>query len=115
LVLPKAVGAGLRRQLHDRPGATISVDLASQTLTAPDGTTQRFDVDPFRKQALLKGQDEIALTMEYAREIEAFEARHAKEMPWLSAGAGWAGPRGWGARARAGTGGARGFAPPRGC
>jgi len=87
VVLPKDVVAGLRRQLRDRPGATISVDLASQTLTAPDGTTQRFEVDPFRKQSLLKGQDEIALTMEYAREIEAFEARHAREMPWLSAGA----------------------------
>jgi 3-isopropylmalate/(R)-2-methylmalate dehydratase small subunit len=43
-------------------------------------------VDPFRKQALLKGQDEIALTMEYTREIEAFEARHAAEMPWLTPG-----------------------------
>ena len=87
IVLPKDMVAGLRRQLHDRPGSAISVDLASQTLTGPDGTTQRFDVDPFRKQALLKGQDEIALTMEYAREIETFEARHTKEMPWLSTGA----------------------------
>ena len=87
IVLPKDMVAGLRRQLHDRPGSAISVDLASQTLTGPDGTTQRFDVDPFRKQALLKGQDEIALTMEYAREIDTFEARHAKEMPWLSTGA----------------------------
>ncbi len=77
--------AELRRQLHARPGATISVDLASQTLTAPDGSARRFEVDPFRKQALLKGQDEIALTLEYAREIEAFEAKHAAEMPWLLA------------------------------
>jgi len=86
VVLPAEVVAELRRQLHERPGSTVSVDLASQTLTAPDGTTRRFEVDPFRKQALLKGQDEIALTMEYAREIEAFEARHAAEMPWLTPG-----------------------------
>ena len=83
VVLPLDVVAGLRRQLHDRPGATISVDLASQTLTAPDGTTQYFEVDPFRKQALLKGQDEIALTMEYEKAILAHEARRAAEMPWL--------------------------------
>jgi 3-isopropylmalate/(R)-2-methylmalate dehydratase small subunit len=84
VVLPADAVAGLRRQLHERPGATISVDLGSQTLTAPDGTTRHFEVEPFRKQALLKGQDEIALTLEYAREIEAFEARHAAEMPWLA-------------------------------
>jgi len=86
VVLPAEVVAELRRQLHERPGSTIAVDLASQTLTAPDGSTRCFEVDPFRKQALLKGQDEIALTMEYAREIEAFEARHAAEMPWLTGG-----------------------------
>src|SRR5262245_22161103 len=84
-VLPPRAAAELRRQLHDRPGAPIAVDLASQTLTGPDGRAHRFEVDPFRKQALLKGQDEIALTLEYTREIEAFEARHAREMPWLSA------------------------------
>ena len=78
--------AELRRQLHAHPGATISVDLGSQTLTAPDGTTRRFEVDPFRKQALLKGQDEIALTMEHVHEIEAFEARRTAEMPWLAGG-----------------------------
>ena len=84
VVLSADVVAGLRRQLHDRPGAAISVDLAGQTLTAPDGTLHRFEVDPFRKQALVKGQDEIALTMEYAKAIEAYESRRAVEMPWLT-------------------------------
>jgi 3-isopropylmalate/(R)-2-methylmalate dehydratase small subunit len=84
VVLPADQVAGLRRRLHARPGATLSVDLASQTVTAPDGGQHRFEVDAFRKQALLRGQDEIALTMEYGREIEAFEARRAAEMPWLS-------------------------------
>jgi 3-isopropylmalate/(R)-2-methylmalate dehydratase small subunit len=84
VVLPAEVVAGLRRQLHDRPGAAISLDLASQTLTAPDGATHRFEVDPFRKQALLKGQDEIALTTEYEEAIRAHESRRAAEMPWLT-------------------------------
>ena len=84
LVLPAAEAASIRRQLQERPGAAISVDLERQTLTAPDGTAHRFDVDPFRKQALLRGQDEIALTMEYAAAIEAHESRRAAEMPWLT-------------------------------
>ena len=84
LVLPAAVAAAVRRQLQERPGAAISVDLERQTLTAPDGTLHRFEVDPFRKQALLRGQDEIALTMEYEQAIAAHESRRAAEMPWLT-------------------------------
>ena len=84
LVLPAAEAASLRRQLQARPGAAISVDLERQTLTAPDGTAHRFEVDPFRKQALLRGQDEIALTMEYVAAIEAHESRRTAEMPWLT-------------------------------
>jgi len=84
LVLPAAETASIRRQLQERPGAEISVDLERQTLTAPDGPAHRFGVDPFRKQALLRGQDEIALTMEYAAAIEAHESRRAAEMPWLT-------------------------------
>ena len=83
VILPRDVVARLRAQLHAQPGATITVDLSSQTVTAPDGTAHRFDVDPFRKQALLSGQDEIALTLGYEKDIAAFEARHAQEMPWL--------------------------------
>jgi 3-isopropylmalate/(R)-2-methylmalate dehydratase small subunit len=83
VILPRDVVAGLRAQLHASPGATITVDLESQTVTAPDGTTHPFDVDPFRKQALLSGQDEIALTLGYETEIAAFEARQARDMPWL--------------------------------
>lgn len=73
----------LRRQLHARPGSTITVDLASQTVTGPDGATYGFDVDPFRKRCLLEGLDEIGLTQTYARDIAAFETRHAREFPWL--------------------------------
>ena len=84
LVLPSAEAASIRRQLQERPGAAISVDLERQTLTAPDGTLHRFEVDAFRKQALLRGQDEIALTMEYEQAIAAHESRRAAEMPWLT-------------------------------
>jgi len=79
VILPRPVVADLRAQLHASPGATLTVDLESQTVTAPDGTTHRFEVDPFRKQALLTGQDEIALTLGHETEIAAFEARQGRE------------------------------------
>ena len=84
VVLPPAEAASIRRQLQERPEAAISVDLERQSLTAPDGAVHRFEVDPFRKQALLRGQDEIALTMEYEQAILAHESRRAAEMPWLT-------------------------------
>jgi 3-isopropylmalate/(R)-2-methylmalate dehydratase small subunit len=85
VILAPEIVADLRAQLYAHPGASITVDLPSQTVTAPDGTTHRFDVDPFRKQALLSGQDEIALTLSYEKDIAAFETRHAQAMPWLEA------------------------------
>jgi 3-isopropylmalate/(R)-2-methylmalate dehydratase small subunit len=86
VILPADVVAGLRRQLHARPGATLTVDLESQTVTAPDGTGHRFEIDAFRKQMLLTGQDEIALTLGHEGEIRAFEDRQKGEMGWLVAG-----------------------------
>jgi len=83
VILPATDTASLRRQLHERPGATIDVDLDAQTVTAPDGAAHRFDIDPFRKQMLLTGQDEIAITLSHEGAIRAFEERHRREMPWV--------------------------------
>ncbi len=84
VILPGEVVAGLRRQLHQRPGATITVDLESQTVTAPDGARHRFEIDPFRKEMLLSGRDDIGLTLDFDARIRDFEARHAQEMPWVA-------------------------------
>jgi len=85
VILPAETVAGLRRELHARPGATLSVDLEAQTVTAPDGAVHRFEIDPFRKQMLLSGQDDIGLTLGYEAQIAAFEASHRAAPPWLSA------------------------------
>jgi 3-isopropylmalate/(R)-2-methylmalate dehydratase small subunit len=84
VILPAAAVAGLRGQLHARPGATVTADLESQTVTAPDGAVHRFEIDPFARQMLLTGQDEIALTLGYETQIQAFERRHHAEMDWLA-------------------------------
>jgi 3-isopropylmalate/(R)-2-methylmalate dehydratase small subunit len=84
VVLPDAVCQKLRQQLHDQPGAQITVDLQSQTVTGPDGTAYRFDIDPGHKERLLKGLDDIGLVMQNIAEIEAFEKKHHAELPWLA-------------------------------
>jgi 3-isopropylmalate/(R)-2-methylmalate dehydratase small subunit len=75
--------AELRAQLHARAGALIAIDLASQTVRGPDGKTDRFEIDSFRKDCLLKGVDEVNLTLGYEQDIVAFEARQRLEMSWL--------------------------------
>ncbi|MDB5810188.1 MAG: 3-isopropylmalate dehydratase small subunit [Betaproteobacteria bacterium] len=84
VVLPDATCAKLRQQLRDKPGADIGVDLESQTVTGPDGTAYRFEIDPNAKERLLKGLDDIGLVMQYEKEIETFEAKHHRELPWLA-------------------------------
>ena len=53
--VPAAVLEGWRRDLRDRPGATIAVDLEAQLLTAPDGTTQAFDIPRRERCASCRG------------------------------------------------------------
>ncbi len=84
VVVPAETAATLRRQLHAMPGASITVDLETQTVTGPDGSRIPFTVDPFRRQGLLRGEDEIALTLGHEAAIAAFERRHAVEEPWLA-------------------------------
>jgi 3-isopropylmalate/(R)-2-methylmalate dehydratase small subunit len=86
VILPAAAVAGLRGQLHARPGVTLTADLETQTLAGPDGIARRFEIDPFARQMLLTGQDEIALTLTYESQIRAFESRHAEETPGLTLG-----------------------------
>jgi 3-isopropylmalate/(R)-2-methylmalate dehydratase small subunit len=63
--------------------ATITVDLERQEITGPDGGTVAFEVDPWRRHCLLNGLDDIALTLEKAPAIDAFEGRMAAERPWV--------------------------------
>ena len=85
VILPTDVVVDLRRQLHARPGAEVVVDLESQTVTAPDGVVHRFEIDPFRKQMLLSGQDDIGLTLGFESRIAAYESTHRAAPPWLTA------------------------------
>ena len=84
-VLPVALNAceNLRQQLHARPGATMKVDLPSQAVIAPDGTTYRFEIDAFRKKCLLQGLDEVGITLQHDAAMSAFENDYRKRFDWL--------------------------------
>ncbi|MBS0240546.1 MAG: 3-isopropylmalate dehydratase small subunit [Proteobacteria bacterium] len=75
IVLPEARVNDILRFLLELPGAKITVDLPSQTVTGPDGQKDTFQIDSFRKDCLIRGVDEIAMTLGYMKDIEAFEAR----------------------------------------
>ena len=67
------------------PGMTLKIDLAAQTVTRPDDVSYHFEIDPFRKECLLNGWDDIGLTLRHADLIREFEARRRIEQPWLFA------------------------------
>ncbi len=64
-------------------GYRVTVDLAMQTVTTPHGHTYRFEVDPFRKDCLLRGLDAVGLTLQHDATITAYENRRKAEAPWL--------------------------------
>jgi len=63
--------------------ATLTIDLENQEIRGPDGGTVRFEIDPARKEKLLKGLDDIGVTMERTPVIDEFEAKAAKSRPWI--------------------------------
>jgi 3-isopropylmalate/(R)-2-methylmalate dehydratase small subunit len=83
LVLPEAKVDRLFAEVQAFPGYRLTIDLPRQRVVKPDGEEWEFDVDPFRKDCLLNGWDDIGLTLRHADEIRAFESRRRLEQPWL--------------------------------
>jgi 3-isopropylmalate/(R)-2-methylmalate dehydratase small subunit len=83
VALPPERAAALRSALEQNPGAQITVDLAAQTVRGPDGATDRFEIDAFRKECLLAGTDDIAFTLRQRDAVAAFERDYEKRVSWL--------------------------------
>jgi 3-isopropylmalate/(R)-2-methylmalate dehydratase small subunit len=71
------------RQLRERPGVEMTIDLPNQTVIAPDGTAHPFEISPLRKDRLLRGLDDIDVTLAHLDQIERFEAARVAAVPWL--------------------------------
>ncbi len=75
IVLPEETVYDLMGRLQKDPGATVTVDLESQTVTGPDGFSASFEVDAFRRHCLLNGLDDIGLTLQNEGDITAYETK----------------------------------------
>ncbi len=86
-LLPIALDADIVNKLAEEcqntPGYRLAIDLAAQTITSPSGEVIPFDVDPFRKDCLLEGLDDIGLTLQKRNSIKDYEAKRKQSAPWL--------------------------------
>jgi 3-isopropylmalate/(R)-2-methylmalate dehydratase small subunit len=83
ITLDEAEVEKLCTYLEAHPGAKVAVDLPAQTVTLPYGTTLPFAIDDVRKEQLLKGLDDVGITLQYADAIDRFEADYRRRLPWL--------------------------------
>jgi 3-isopropylmalate/(R)-2-methylmalate dehydratase small subunit len=75
IVLNETTVDTLFREVADRVGYSLDVDLEEQTIRKPTAEVLHFEIEPFRKKCLLEGLDDIALTKQYEKEIEAYERK----------------------------------------
>jgi 3-isopropylmalate dehydratase/3-isopropylmalate/(R)-2-methylmalate dehydratase small subunit len=61
----------------------VTVDLAAQTVVSPSGQTFAFEIDPVRKEKMLKGLDAIGETLQASSDIDLYEMKQALAKPWL--------------------------------
>ena len=83
IVLNDEIVDQLFTEMYASEGYQLTIDLAAQAVKTPSGEAFAFDLDAFRKHCLLNGLDDIALTLEHADAIHAYEAKRRQEAPWL--------------------------------
>jgi 3-isopropylmalate/(R)-2-methylmalate dehydratase small subunit len=86
-ILPICLSEKWTQQLFDEIdhnlGYTLTIDLPLQIIRTPSGESISFDVDPFRKECLINGWDDISLTLRHDTEIKTFEQQYQQRFPWL--------------------------------
>jgi len=83
VVLPAETVARLFDEVEATPGYRLIVDLEKQQVITPSAEAFEFSVDAFRKECLLKGLDDISLTLQHVEAIKGFEAKKRVDEPWL--------------------------------
>ena len=76
IVVTPDVHRRLRALIDLEPDAHLTVDLSEQGVLLPDGSTIGFDIDPFAKQMLLAGTDELGYLLSKEADIARWEAAH---------------------------------------
>ncbi|EXJ09949.1 3-isopropylmalate dehydratase small subunit [Nitrincola nitratireducens] len=70
-------------EVEANEGYQLTIDLENQQVVKPDGSALGFEIDGFRKHCLLKGLDDIGLTLEHADAIREYEQKRKETAPWL--------------------------------
>ncbi|HVO98779.1 MAG TPA: 3-isopropylmalate dehydratase small subunit [Bryobacteraceae bacterium] len=83
-LLPVIVPPAVHAALIQAPGVVVTIDLASQTLTMPDGTSTQFPIDAFAKHCLLEGVDELGYLLKQDAAIAAYESRRVGSVNTLA-------------------------------
>jgi 3-isopropylmalate/(R)-2-methylmalate dehydratase small subunit len=81
VVLPEPVVNEILSRAKERPGYSLTIDLERQTVEDEEGELARFEVDPFRRDCLLRGLDGIGLTLQHEASIDAFERGRSPLLP----------------------------------
>ncbi len=84
IVLPEATVARLFEEVTAFSGYQLTIDLPRQVVVLPQGEEIPFEVQPFRKECLLNGWDDIGLTLRHKDKIAAYEAQRLAAKPWLA-------------------------------
>lgn len=83
IVLADEIVDRLFQEMYASEGYRLVVDLEQQEIRTPGGDAIPFEVDGFRRDCLLKGLDDIGITLEKADQIRVFEEGHRAQFPWL--------------------------------
>lgn len=84
IIVDKAIVDSLAADIEATQGAgQVGIDLGAQTIVSPSGKRHSFDIDPRRREGLLLGLDEVALTLQRDNEIRAFQAADRDARPWI--------------------------------
>ncbi len=83
IVLDEEIVDELFELCSGKAAASITINLPDEDIELADGRKIGFTVDAMRKTSLVKGLDDIGLTLAHEGDIRAFEARHRQNMPWL--------------------------------
>ncbi|MBR0932471.1 3-isopropylmalate dehydratase small subunit [Bradyrhizobium jicamae] len=84
VVVDKRIVDSLAADIEATQGAgKVSIDLETQTIVSPSGQRHSFEIDPRRREGLLQGLDEVALTLMRDDEIRAFQASDRAARPWI--------------------------------
>ncbi len=83
IVLPATVVDEMFKAVFLKEGYEVLVDLNEKFVQTAENIKHRFEIDDFRRDCLLRGLDDIGLTLSHAEEIKRFESRQKSQQPWL--------------------------------